>query len=104
MITLPGRLGRNETGRPRKLVSHRPDLSCILTINGGSSSLKFALFDRADTSIRLMSGRVERIGRPGARLVLSGFDGAKTSAEDRPVEVSGLGAAVGLLIDRLEQH
>ena len=36
---------------------------CILTINGGSSSLKFAVFVAANSIERLLSGRVERIGR-----------------------------------------
>jgi acetate kinase len=34
----------------------------ILCINGGSSSIKFALFDRRDPSKRLSSGQVERAG------------------------------------------
>ena len=41
----------------------------ILTINGGSSSIKFAVFDSADASHRVFSGQVERIGTPGAQLV-----------------------------------
>ncbi len=41
----------------------------ILTINGGSSSIKFAVFDSADPSRRVFSGQVERIGTPGAQLV-----------------------------------
>ena len=40
--------------------SQRP---CILTINGGSSSLKFAVFAAADPIERVLSGRVERVGR-----------------------------------------
>jgi len=42
--------------------------STILTINGGSSSIKFAVFDAASTDKRLLSGAVDRIGAPGARL------------------------------------
>jgi acetate kinase len=81
-------------------LSHRPDRSCILTINGGSSSLKFALYDRADPPVRLMSGRVERIGQSDARFVTAGADGART--EDRRVDASDPGAAVRLVIDHLE--
>ena len=34
----------------------------ILTINGGSSSIKFAVFDAGESPKRLASGAVERIG------------------------------------------
>jgi acetate kinase len=80
-------------------VSHRPDRSCILTINGGSSSLKFALFDRDDPGVRLLSGRAERIGQPGAVWVASEAGGP---TEERHLDVPGAASAVGLLIERLE--
>ncbi len=41
--------------------------SRILTINGGSSSLKFALFERIDPSAWLLSGQFDRIGLKDAR-------------------------------------
>jgi acetate kinase len=81
-------------------VSRRPDRSCILTINGGSSSLKFALFERGDPPVRFLSGRFERIGLPEARLIVAGADGGRT--EDARVDASDPEAAVRLLIDRLE--
>jgi acetate kinase len=40
----------------------------VLAINGGSSSLKFALFERADSSRRVLSGEIERIGLSGTVL------------------------------------
>ncbi len=40
----------------------------ILTINGGSSSIKFALFEAGDSLRRILSGAVERIGLPKAAL------------------------------------
>ena len=40
----------------------------ILTINGGSSSIKFALFSAASPLRRVFSGQVERIETPGALL------------------------------------
>lgn len=42
--------------------------SAILTLNAGSSSLKFALFATGIEMTRLLDGTVERIGEPGARL------------------------------------
>ena len=38
----------------------------ILTINGGSSSIKFALFEARDSLRRILEGGVERIGLPEA--------------------------------------
>src|SRR6516165_9107058 len=36
----------------------------VLTINGGSSSIKFALFQSGEPLIRLLSGKIDRIGLP----------------------------------------
>ena len=38
----------------------------ILTINGGSSSIKFALFEAGDLLRRILEGAIERIGLPEA--------------------------------------
>jgi acetate kinase len=71
----------------------------ILTINVGSSSLKFALFAPDDRPRRLLSGQVEGIGTADSRLVVSaaGCD----QAVDIQVEVPDQAAAVALLMDRL---
>ena len=91
---------RRETGPKEWHRSERTDRSCILTINGGSSSLKFALFDQADRPVRLLSGQVERIGMAGSRLVMVGADGRKE--EDDAVEVADQTAAVNVVIKLLE--
>src|SRR5438874_1886553 len=83
-----------------RTASERADRSCILTINGGSSSLKFAVFAMADRPARLLSGRVERIGMPGSRLVVADADGGQQ--EDNAVEAPDQAAAVDLLLQRLE--
>ena len=79
----------------------RNTLSRILTINGGSSSLKFALFEQTDPSTRLVSGRVDRIGLKDARWVVANPGGGR--AEDRRVDAPDQEAAVHLLIDWLER-
>ena len=43
----------------------------VLTVNGGSSSVKFALFVAAENR-RILTGQVERIGQPEPRLVAAG--------------------------------
>ena len=41
---------------------------CILTINGGSSSIKFALYRAYSPTTKILSGKIERIGLPGPKL------------------------------------
>lgn len=50
--------------------------SAVLTLNAGSSSLKFAIFTNVERPRRLLSGAIERIGLPGARFRLSDARGA----------------------------
>lgn len=47
----------------------------ILTINGGSSSIKFALFSNEQTPKRFLNGQVERIGTPDAQLAANWDNG-----------------------------
>jgi acetate kinase len=51
----------------------------ILTINGGSSSIKFAVFSGFSSPNRLLSGQVERVGTAGASLTISA--GPATAAD-----------------------
>ena len=73
----------------------------VLTINGGSSSLKFAVYAVAGPSERILSGRVERIGRGESRLVVSRAGGAARESHD--VEAPDQAAAAGLVIKHLER-
>jgi acetate kinase len=77
-----------------------PGRSRILTINGGSSSLKFALFDWADPPARLLSGRIDRIGLSDGRWIMA--RAGEGSKEERHVDAPDQMAAVRLVIDRLE--
>lgn len=49
-------------------MSAKKALPGVLTINGGSSSIKFAMFDPMNLSARMLAGRIERIGLPKATL------------------------------------
>ena len=51
----------------------------ILTINGGSSSIKFALFEAGDALRRILEGRIERIGLPEATLRVKGVRPRRTT-------------------------
>ncbi len=84
----------------RSLRVGSPGLDRILTINGGSSSLKFALYDRTDDTACLLSGRVDRIGLEDARWVVNWSGGGHN--EDRPVDAPDQKSAIRLVIDWLE--
>ena len=44
---------------------------CILTINGGSSSIRFAVYEVGDTLRRRIDGKIDRIGLSGTNLIVS---------------------------------
>ena len=45
--------------------------SCsLLTINGGSSSIRFALYEEGEPLRRLLDGKVDRVGLSGTNLTL----------------------------------
>ncbi len=56
----------------------------ILTINGGSSSIKFALFTPADPPKRLFTGQIERIGQPGTKLTVTPAPGNSSAESEIP--------------------
>jgi len=74
----------------------------ILTINGGSSSIKFALFEATDTLRRILEGGIERIGLPEGTLRVKGADPADSFS--RPVTAPDHTAAVGALMDWIEER
>jgi acetate kinase len=49
----------------------------ILTLNSGSSSVKFAVFQMGQTETLVLSGRMERIGLSGSVFKAKGADGTK---------------------------
>ena len=74
----------------------------VLTINGGSSSIKFALFEAGDSLRRILEGGIERIGLPDATLRVKGVDQADNFS--RMLAASDHTVAVGALMDWIEQH
>jgi acetate kinase len=67
----------------------------ILAVNGGSSSIKFALFEPRNGLRRILEGRIERIGLAGAALVMNGEAFRAAEAPDHA-------AALELLIREVE--
>jgi acetate kinase len=82
--------------------SVNPGKPRILTINGGSSSIKFALFEAGDPLRRILVGAIERIGLPQASLRAQGVDQADNFS--RPVAAPDHAAAVGALMDWIEER
>ncbi|NNJ11353.1 acetate/propionate family kinase [Chloroflexales bacterium ZM16-3] len=69
----------------------------ILTINGGSSSIKFALFEAGDALRQILAGAIERIGLPEATFQATGASQADRFS--RSVTAPDHMAAVGILMD-----
>ena len=79
----------------------RPDPR-VLALNGGSSSIKFALFDAGDPLRRLLAGNIEPIGRSEITLRVEGLTSADSFS--RPLAAPDYTTAVGLLLDWLEER
>src|SRR5271156_6728533 len=74
----------------------------ILTINGGSSSIKFALFETGDLLQRILGGGIERIGLPEATFQVKGLNQADNFS--RSVRVPNHTVAVSVLMDWIEEQ
>jgi len=75
----------------------KPITPSVLTVNGGSSSIKFALFETDNVPRRILGGRIEGIGLREGSFKVKGSDPSdnfdkRVAAPDRP-------AAVNLLMD-----
>jgi acetate kinase len=74
----------------------------ILTINGGSSSIKFALFEAGESPRQILAGGIERIGLQDASLRVKGLNQADNFS--RLVKASNHTVAVGALMDWIEER
>jgi acetate kinase len=74
----------------------------VLTINSGSSSLRFALF-KSDESLRqILTGKFDRIGLPDARLSFT--DVTANQSDERTIAAPDHVACVPLLVELLEKQ
>ena len=74
----------------------------VLTINGGSSSIKFAIYAVGNPPQRVLSGHLDRIGSLGTTLT---FTEPVTAQPSRcPVVGADMDSAVNFLIDWLEKQ
>ena len=80
----------------------KPDDPLILTINGGSSSIKFALYQINEPPMRLLHGKIDRIGLKDSTLT---FDDKNRNRKGiLKVEAADHRSAVEFLTDWLEQQ
>ncbi len=79
-----------------------PDAPRILCLNGGSSSVKVALFALDAAETRLFVGAVEGTDGGARRLWLRGTDGGLLA--DGRIDVAGADGAVHALLDALAAH
>src|SRR5437763_15933479 len=74
-----------------------PPAAGVLTVNGGSSSVKVALFGPGDPPVRELAGAVERIGRSDAVLTVKG-----NPPERQPIDAPDHAAAAAHVINWLD--
>ena len=74
----------------------------ILTINGGSSSIKFALYKIGEPLKRRLYGKVDRIGLSGTSLTFHDADGKPQTG--RKIAAADHKSAANFLIDWLEKQ
>ncbi len=74
----------------------------ILTINGGSSSIKFAIYGSGKSLTRKLSGHIDRIGQPNTRLSFT--DPMTGEPDTTPVDAHDFPSAVNSLMDWLEKQ
>jgi acetate kinase len=84
-----------------------PELKCdtmqsILTINGGSSSIKFALYQVDEPVERRLHGKIDRIGLSGTSLTFN--DLTENQQGSRSLAASDHKSAAHCLIDWLEEQ
>ena len=79
-----------------------PEDECILTINGGSSSIKFSLYTIEDPLKRMFVGQIENIGTTKAKLSFN--DSVTEQKKCLSIKAKDHNEASGHLIDWLEKQ
>jgi acetate kinase len=80
----------------------KPAAPCILTINGGSSSIRFAIFEAGAVQRLTLSGKIDRIGLSGTNLTVNHPAGMPRNA--LPRAATDHRKAAGFLLDWLDSQ
>jgi acetate kinase len=73
----------------------------VLTINGGSSSIRFALYDARDVATKLLGGKIDRIGLRGSTMTVDEMRHGAMSRIQTSVDVADHRSAAVFLMDFL---
>lgn len=94
-----------DSASPGELTTHANTVEAsresfsLLTINGGSSSIRFALYEKGEPLRRLLDGKVDRVGLSGTKLTFKDSTGPQDS---RAIDTGDHRSAVAFLLDWLE--
>jgi acetate kinase len=78
----------------------KPAQPSVLAINGGSSSIRFALYEQGEPLRRLLDGKVDRVGLSGTNLTFK--DSIGKPQDRRAIKTTDHLSAVAYLLDWLE--
>jgi acetate kinase len=74
----------------------------ILTINSGSSSIKFSVYEAGSAERLVLAGSLERIGQDGGQF--RAWDGAERTIGERTLALPDHAAALRVLLEWLPEH
>ena len=95
-----GPANRSELATNAKPAVATPDAGVLLAINGGSSSIRFALYDGGEPLRRRLSGKVDRAGLSGTSLTVEDATGRRL--DSRTIGSVDRRSAVLVLLNWLE--
>ncbi len=95
-----------DSASPAELATHAKTVEAsrepfsVLTINGGSSSIRFALYEEGEPLRRRLDGKVDRIGLSSTNLTVR--DSTGKPQDSRTIDLADHRSAVNFLLDWLE--
>jgi len=78
----------------------KPAQPSVLTINGGSSSIRFAFYEEGEPLRRLLDGKLDRVGLSGTNLTFK--DSTGKPQDSRAIKAADHHSAVAYLLDWLQ--
>ncbi len=71
-----------------------PPVPCILTINGGSSRIRFAILETGENPRRVLAGKIDRFGKRGTVFIVENSHEKPQSLRTAAAALGGLDALV----------
>ena len=76
-------------------------MSTVLTLNGGSSSIRLALYDACDCATKLLDGKIDRIGVAGTHMSVTTTRDGVPATTQHPVDAKNHESVVAYLMNWL---